>query len=183
MRNIAQGFWLGALMILVAGCGAPSAAGHHHRTAPKNVTVLSTGAAPYQGEKNLKKWVDQAKAAPHNEEAQILAGVSAFQNNEPRLAIQYYLKAAADNPNDATPWNNIGNVYRNELHEDQVAMTYYRKAIKIEPLYDVAWYNLAWTEQSLGNARAAKATAAEALKVLPATDPDHASFEQILKNG
>jgi tetratricopeptide (TPR) repeat protein len=181
MRSIARGLMLGAVMTLAAGCGAPSAAVHHH--AARRVTVLSEGAAPYQGAKNLKKWAAAAKAAPHNEEAQIQAGVSAFQNDKPQLAIQYYLKAAADNPNDATPWNNIGNVYRNLLHEDRVAMAYYRKAIKIEPLYDVAWYNLAWTEQSMGDIAAAKATAAEALKVLPPTDPDHGSFEQMLKNG
>jgi tetratricopeptide (TPR) repeat protein len=109
--------------------------------------------------------------------------VSAYQNNDPQLAIQYYLKAAAINPSDAEPWNNIGNVYRNELHNDKVALTYYQKAIKIEPLYDTAWYNLAWTEAQMGETAAAKATAAQALKVLPSTDPDRPALETLAKTG
>lgn len=51
-------------------------------------------------------------------------------------------KALEYNPNDGKAWYYLGNIYYDRWPEK--AMTYYEKAVKVEPTLAMAWRNLGW---------------------------------------
>lgn len=153
------------------GCGTAPVA-HAPVRPPLKLPVLGSGSNPavFAGRQHLNHWETLAADYPRSEGAQLAAGIAAFQNNQPQVAIRYYERARHLAPHDGAPDNNIGNVYR-VAHNYRLAVQWYQKAVKIDPLEANAWYNLSWTQNQMGNQQAAQTDAREALKVLPATSP------------
>lgn len=164
---------------LLAGCGTTPSAGSATKTSPTTTTKTSVkknqtyviGGTPYQGQKNLQAWEKKAKASPKNVDDLSKAGVSAYLNGQSQLAIHYYELATQIQPSNGVLWNNIGNVYRNSLHNYQTAIQYYKKATTTDPKYDYGWYNWAYTLIQMKDVTAAKGVVANGLKVLPKSDP------------
>ncbi len=165
-------------MGLVAGCGQSQAKGNSHAK-PSSPTkaasqssqptrILRIGAAPYQGQKNLTKYEDQAKANPRSLHAQLNAGTAAFVNNQPNVAMQYWKKAIQIDPHVGNPYEYIGNIYLNDYNNPHEALVWYKKAITYGPSYDFGWYRVVQLEVQFGNMSAARKYAHEASKVLPA---------------
>lgn len=169
--------------VLLTGCGVAHSSARSIRPSLR-LPALGPGSnpAPFEGPKNLAHWEAVARAYPHNEQAQLAAGIAAFQNQQPQRAIRYYEVAARLAPHDATPANNIGNVYRLE-GQYAAAIRWYRKALAIDPHNPNAWLNLAWTENQVGDHAAVRATVAAALKALPATSPVVPGLKALLKQG
>lgn len=164
---------IGALAVgVLSGCGStPTTASNTQTTATKSSnSTYVVGGAPFQGQKNLQSWEQKAKSNPANVKDLESAGISAYLNNQPQQAIQYYQAAAKLQPNNGLLWNNIGNVYRNTLHQDQTAISYYQKATKVDPQYDYGWYNWAYTLLQMKNTTAAKSVVKQAQAVLPKSD-------------
>ncbi len=207
--NTSKWTWLvgvGALSVaILSGCGStPSASSQTTTTSTTTSTTPATtktttttpsttttspqqktsnyviGGAPYQGAANLKKWEQKAKANPKNASVVMSAGVAAFQNNQPQLAINYYEQAAKLQPKNGEFWNNIGNVYRNTLHNDQKAISYYQKATMVDPKYDYGWYNWAYTLMQMNKVSAAKSVVAKAQAALPKSDTLYKAFGQLV---
>ena len=141
---------------------------------------LTVGSNPYQGVKALHSFEHLANANPKNENDQINAGIAAYQNNLPHLAIAYYEKAGKIDPHNGLVWNNIGNVYRNSFHQNATAISYYRKAITEQKTYDFAWLNWAFTLNENNQSKQAKVVIQEALSVLPKTDALYVPLKKML---
>ena len=193
--NTSKWTWLvgvGALSVaILSGCGSTPSASSQTTTTSTTTTPTTTssqqktsnyviGGAPYQGAANLKKWEQKAKANPQNASVVMSAGVSAFQNNQPQLAINYYEQAAKLQPKNGEFWNNIGNVYRNTLHNDQKAISYYQKATTVDPKYDYGWYNWAYTLMQMNNVSAAKSVVSKAQAALPKSDTLYKALGQLV---
>nr|NNM89692.1 tetratricopeptide repeat protein [Bacilli bacterium] len=162
---------------------ALSASAHtvaHPRLATGSAHTIVVGGNAFQGTKALHNYELIAKKNPKNALDQINAGVSAFQNSLPKLAIAYYEKAGHLEPKNGLVWNNIGNVYRNSLHQDKTAINYYQKAISVQPSYDFGWLNWAYTLNEMNQPAQAKAVIHRALRVLPKSDPLYKPLEQML---
>ncbi|MCY0881870.1 MAG: tetratricopeptide repeat protein [Firmicutes bacterium] len=170
----------------LSGCGstaaaAPSqAAGHPSAAstkkkapaAPSKTKTIVEGASQYQGKKNLDKYESAAAKSPSNFNAQIQAGVAAFNNNQPQQAISYYKAAMKIDPHKGISYDNIGNVYRDDLHNYTKALQYYQECVKEEPTCNFGWYNQAFVDvYDLHNTKAAQLVYQAAQKALPATDP------------
>lgn len=174
---------LGTLAVLLGltACGAanhPTAGGSSARPVQPSRTIV-LGAQTYQGAANLRKWENQAAAHPHDPQAQLQAGIAAFQNHQPQKAIAYYQQAAALNPHSGVAYNDIGNVYRIDFNNLPKAESYYERAVQADPHYDYGWYNLLLAQIHLGQRTAAQATAQQALRVLPANDPLRTAIQQL----
>lgn len=168
---------------LLAGCGTtsststpsqtstpPSATAQKSSSGTQKNSTYVLGGAPYQGQKNLKSWEQKAKSDPTNVKNLYGAGVSAYLNNQPQLSVHYYEMAAKLQPKNGMYLNNIGNVYRNSLHDNQTAIQYYKKATTVDPTYDYGWYNWAYTLMQENQVAQAKSVVAAAQKALPKSD-------------
>lgn len=181
----------GVLMMVLSGCGhvASPPTHHSHRaratksTAGGSKRTVVIGGKPYQGQKNLRHWESLAKKKPKDVKILVGAGVSAFQNSHPHLAIQYYQQALALDPRSGLIDTNIGNVYRDSLHEATKAIQYYQKATQIQPSYNEGWFNWAYTEATIGQKSTAKKVAAKALTVLPTNDSLHNALRTLAQKG
>lgn len=163
---------IGAVSVaLLAGCGTTQSTQTPTPTtgAQKGSTYV-LGGAKYQGQKNLASWEQKAKSNPKDEPSLYGAGVSAYLNNQPQLSIKYYEQATKLQPKNGQLWNNIGNVYRNSLHDDKTAIQYYKKATTLDPAYDYGWYNWAYTLMQENQVAQAKTVVAAAQKALPKSD-------------
>ena len=138
------------------------------------------GAGAYQGKGNLQKFSRAAQASPHSEQAQLLAGVSAYDNGQYTKAIAYYKRAAALNPKDGVPYNNIGNVYFRGMSNPKSAVAYYQKTTKVDPGYVYGWWNLALCEAALGNKQAAQEAVKQGLAKVSKTNPYYKDLKTAL---
>lgn len=171
--------------VLLSGCGssttttATSTPSTTSSGSQKNSTYV-IGGAPYQGASNLQKWEQKSKSNPTNVKDLLGAGVSAYLNNQPTTAIHYYEMATKVQPKNGELWNNIGNVYRNSLLNNQKAIQFYQKATTVDPKYDYGWYNWAYTLLKMNNVSAAKTVVAKAKAVLPKSDPLYKALGELV---
>lgn len=84
---------------------------------------------------------------PHNTDVSYALGALHSMTNNPRRAIQYYLKAATDGYELDMVYGNIADEYY-KLGETDKAVAYYRKSIDTNPDEERSLYNLAstWNE-------------------------------------
>jgi superkiller protein 3 len=68
-------------------------------------------------------------------------GNNAYENGFNELAIEYYQKAVAIDPNHAETYHNMGDAYDNLNNYDE-AIRCYKKAIDIDPNYAMAYSNM-----------------------------------------
>lgn len=87
--------------------------------------------------------------------ARILDASLAAHNGHDTLVIQYYKKVIAIDPKNGTALTAIGNIYLRDKNDPKSALPYYQKATSVDPKYGYGRYNLAYTEQKLGNKAAA----------------------------
>jgi len=129
--------WLvaAALVVGAAPVGALAAS-----APPPSPPLLAPSA--YRGAAHLKKFEETAKAHPTNLVDNFEAGVSAFQNGQPKIAIKYYLQCLKINRSFGEGANDIGNVYRESLGNNAKAIQYYTEATKSDPSYVFSWINL-----------------------------------------
>ena len=174
-------------LAILSGCGStPTAASHPQSSTSQSSTSKSTGSTyvvggtPYEGQKNLQSWEQKAKNNPTNVKDLESAGVAAYLNNQPQQAIHYYQLAAKIQPDNGVLWNNIGNVYRNTLHQDQVAISYYKKATTLDPKYDYGWYNWAYTLVQMKDVTAAKSVISQAQATLPKSDTLYKALAELV---
>lgn len=178
-------------LILVSGCGTQNNA-TITPAVNSNTTVVQkssngqrtmiVGGEAYAGTVNLQKYEAAAKSSPKDAQAQIHAGMSAFVNQDYQSAIQYYKQAIQDTPNDAIPYNNVGNIYYRKLNQPKEALAYYQKATQLQPSYAYGWLNLALCEQTLGNMPAAQQAVKDGLQNVAKTDPVYKSLQTVLKS-
>lgn len=84
-------------------------------------------------------------------------------------AIEAQRRLAAERPEDATVFNDLGNLLVLG-HQPEAAVTAYRRAVEIDPQRVSALFNLGLLEQQQGNAREARQLYEKVL----AADPQHA---------
>lgn len=146
---------------------------------PNGTESVIMGAKGYAGAAKLKQFEGLAKSQPTSEQAQINAALSANINGKPQLAITYYEAASKIAPNDAIPYNNIGNIYLRTLGQPQKALPYYQKATQVNPTYAYGWWNLALCQGQLKNVTGEKQTLQKALKAIPTSDPLYSTIKQL----
>lgn len=151
-----------------------------HKNLRNNNKIIINWKNPYIGPNALHYYENIAKKNEKNITDQINAGVSAFQNKLPNVAIYYYNKAEKLDSKNGVILNDIGNVYRDGLHNDKKAIFYYKKAISIEPSYDFSWLNLVYTLNQMNMQESADTVVLRALKILPKSDPLYNIFKKIL---
>ncbi len=142
---------------------------------------MIVGGDAYQGKDKLAKLEQDAAAHPSDAKAQIQAGISAYVNGDMQKAITYYHKAIADDPKNALPYNNLGNVYFRGLKQPKEALQYYQKATQVDPTYAFGWWNLALCEIDLGDKSAAKTALQQGLSKVPKDDPHYKNLQDTLK--
>lgn len=169
------------LTLALAGCGttSPQNTANKPSSTPNTASSQILDKSQYTGTANLKKFESSAQANPKDTNAQINAGMAAYSNKDYTKAIAYYNNALKVNPKDGIAYNNIGNAYFRGLNKPQEALPYYQKATQVEPSYNYGWLNLALCQQKLGNTAGAKATIAQGLKVLNASDPIAQALQQL----
>ncbi len=193
MRNMKMLIPITLLLMVTAsisGCGTNSSAPQPATTGKSTTSTKTTGttsgqhvflgAGAYQGKANLQKFSRAAQASPHSEQAQLLAGVSAYDNGQYTKAIAYYKRAAALNPKDGVPYNNIGNVYFRGMSNPKTAVAYYQKTTKVDPGYIYGWWNLALCEAALGNKQAAQEAVKQGLAKVSKTNPYYKDLKTAL---
>lgn len=192
MKHTKFAIGLIATALLVAGCGTAKPTANqtsNQTTSPKSTTKqtvirqgnnMLVGAGSYAGQANLKKYESTAKQSPQNAQAQINAGISAYDNGQYQTAVAYYKKAIQLDPKNAIPYNNLGNTYLRGLKQPKNALPYYQKATQVQPSYAYGWYNLALCQEQLGDNTAAKATFQSALKVVPKSDPLYSVMQKAM---
>lgn len=191
-RNLrTRGSWaavvLGSLVV-AAGCGAPSASGHHKtaqtpsaQDVPQPGTHnLIQGGQPYAGPSHLKYYVKQAQAHPRSVSAVFHAAIAEFVNGHLHKAAAFYQKAAALDPKNGIIWNNLANIYLYGFHQPDKALPLYQKAVTLDPHYVIGWYNLVNCETALKNPAAARSEAQHALRTLPKT-PNNPYYANLVR--
>lgn len=139
----------------------------------------------FRGAANLRRWTALARSHPHSAQAQVNAGIAAYQNGLAQEAIAWYRRALAADPHDGAAAADIGNVYRNLLRDPARARAAYEQAVRIDPTYAYGWYDLLVLEvEEIGHLQgdsraAALATARLALRRLPACAPLYAYIRDI----
>ncbi|MCL6599138.1 MAG: tetratricopeptide repeat protein [Alicyclobacillus macrosporangiidus] len=184
------------LTFLAAGCGnsattppanianqtaSANVAGKAPSVSPNGHGGLIVGGEAYQGQANLAKYEKDADTHPSDAHAQIQAGISAYVNGDMQKAISYYKKAISDDPKNALPYNNLGNVYFRGLKQPKEALPYYQKATQVDPSYAYGWLNLGLCELELGDKSAAKTAFQQGLSKTSKSDPLYKAFQDNLK--
>ncbi len=173
------------VFVFLTGCGAGTVINNTSAVPPTNTAgtnrTVIVGGNRYQGAANLKKLETTAKSRPNDANAQVQAGISARVNGNDDLAIQYYQKAIALDPNNGTAYNNIGNIYFRDKNNPQASLTYYKKATQVQPGYVYGWWNLASAQLKLGQKAAAQETVNQGLKVVSKADPNYKNLANVMK--
>lgn len=89
-----------------------------------------------------------------------------FEKNQYEKQEKKLLKIIAKNPNDASSWNNLGNLYQDHLNNYTKAEEAYIKAIELDKNFAYIWYNLGNLYQHyLGKYKAAEKAYKTAIKL------------------
>jgi tetratricopeptide (TPR) repeat protein len=174
---LARGAWRGGVLLAFLVAAATATLPGPTLAAAVPAACRTTPLPPpsaFRGAANLRRWTSLARSHPRSAQAQVNAGIAAYQNGLAQQAIAWYRRALSIDPKDGAAAADIGNVYRNLLHDPARARAAYEQAVRIDPGYAYGWYDLLVLEvEEIGHLRgdsreAALATARLALRRLPA---------------
>ena len=143
-------------------------------------TVYGNLGQSVRSEENRKKAFELRDRASEREKLYIMSHYYADsgQYDKGITALELYEQTY---PRDATPANNLGNLY-NQLGQFENALDKSRKAVELEPESISGYENLAIAYAGLGRMDEAKATALDALKRAPKNSGLHAMLAGIAWN-
>ncbi len=107
------------------------------------------GNIPFEEEvANVKQYAENALSMNENL-AEGLAAMGLYMESvqEYEEAKKYYLKSLELNPNYADVYNWLGNVYTDDLFEQELGMEQYKKMYEVDPLAPLSIYNRARASQ------------------------------------
>lgn len=164
-----------AAVALAAGCTKPGlqpdakpAAGAP--AADQRAIAEAQAGTKQHNEERSKELKAQAEAIlaknPQDLNGQLLLGASALAKDDYEGAIKAYQKAAEMDPKSALPPGYIGNVYRMQQKWAE-AETWYKKALALDPNWQVGYANLAVTYDLWGKPEEAAKAAEQGAKLFP----------------
>lgn len=136
--------------------GLESAVRYGEQLFPSNGEILLRRAhlLSVTGEyaKSLELLKQLENADPENTDISYALGATYSMTEQPRKAIQYYLRAATDGYELGMIYGNIADEYY-KLGDDDRAVEYYRKSIEVTPDEERSLYNLAkiWDDNALND--------------------------------